>query len=233
MDRGRKTRAREGDWRARGPWIVGGLVTALASALVWPLLPILAGTALIVLIGLHLGVPGLRGALQPILRPPVGSATARMAHLVLVGSVAVLLLGVGAVSATTRGHVRSRWEQEQRARAAAERGAQGVLERAREHLDRGEVQLAELVLMEVDGLGAVDEDLRAEIEALLERVRASGDSRVVLQILVGLPPQEFEAFAAGREVPTALEHPERALTMRAISTAKGQLEQARRLRAKG
>jgi hypothetical protein len=232
MEKSRK-RAREGSWRARGPWIIGGLLAALASALVWPLLPILAGTALLVLIGLHLGVPGLRAALQPILRAPVGSASARLAHLVLLVSAAVLLLGVGAVSSTTRGHVRSRWEQEQRAREAAQRGAQGVLERAREHLDRGEVHLAELVLMEVDGLGSVDASLRAEIEALLERVRASGDARAVLQILVGLPREEFEAFAAGRSLPAALEHPERALSMRAAQTARSQLEQARRLRPKG
>lgn len=232
MERGRK-KPREVSWRARGPWIAGALAAMLASSLVWPLLPILAGTALLVVLGLYLGAPDLRGPLQAVLRPPVGSATARMAHLAMLASVAVLLLGVGAVSSTTRGHVRSRWEQDQRARAAAQRGAQGVLDRAREHLDRGEVHLAELVLMEADALGDIDATLRAEIDALLVRVRATGDGRAVLEILLGLPEAEFQAFAAGRGVPPALEHPERALTMRAVQTAKSQLEQARRQRKQG
>lgn len=212
---------------------IGALIAGilLCSALV-PGLPILIGVLLVLAVALYTWTPDLQPFLQPILRVPVGAVGTRRARLLLTAVCGGLLMVSGAVGATTRGHLRSRWEQDQRRREVAEQDAARLMLRVQDHIEGGDVQSAELALMEVERFVDMDAELRAEFAALLERVQRSGDRRVILSVLVGLSPQAFEEFETSRQVPAQLEFPERALTLRAVAIALEQLENARRLRAR-
>lgn len=205
-------------------------LTMLCSAFV-PGVPILVGVLLVIAVALHVWTPELQPFLQPILRVPVATAGRRRARLLLVAAVGGLLVVSGAVGATTRGHLRGRWDQDQRRREIAEQDATRLMQRIEEHLAGGDVQAAELALMEVERIVGIDDGRRAEFDKLHGRMRRAGDARAILEVLVGLPSEAFAAFETNRRVPAEFEFPERALTMRAVEIALAQLEDARRLRA--
>lgn len=205
--------------------------TLLCSALL-PGVPILIGMLLLLAVALHVWTPELQPYLQPILRVPVAAAARRRARLALVGGVGALLVVSGAVGATARGHLRSRWDQDERRRETAEQDAQRLMARVQEHLAGGDVLSAELALMDAERIADMEPERRAEFDALLERVRRSGDAPAILALLVALPQEAFEAFESSRRVPPQFEYPERALTMRVVAIALEQLPEARRRRAK-
>lgn len=211
---------------------IGAVVvcTLLCSGLL-PGVPILIGVLLMLAVALHTWTPDLQPYLQPILRVPVAAAATRRARLLLIAAVGGLLVVSGAVGATTRGHLRSRWEQDDRRREVAEQDAERLMARVQDHLAGGDVLSAELALMDSERIADMDPERREQFAALLERVRASGDGRAILAVLVGLPKSAFEAFETSQHVPPQFEYPERALTMRVVAIALEQLPEARRLRA--
>jgi len=206
------------------------VATLLCSGLL-PGLPILIGMLLILAVALHTWTPDLQPWLQPILRVPVAAAATRRARLVLIAVVGGLLVVSGAVGATTRGHLRSRWEQDGRRREVAEQDATRLMARVEDYLAGGDVLSAELALMEADRITDLDPARRAEFTAMLERVRSSGDAAAILAVLVGLPQEAFAGFETSQRVPPQFEYPERALTMRAVAIALEQLPEARKRRA--
>jgi len=214
-----------------GTWI-GAIVgiTLLCSALL-PGVPIVLGVFLMLAAVLHAWSPELQPLLQPLLRVPVADVATRRTHLLLVGAAGLVLLLSGAVGARTRGHLRSAWQQGHERRAVAEQDGSALLERAREYLTFNDVQNAELALMDAAALADLGGDCREEVEDLLARVRRSGDAPAILDAIVHLSNKDFEALESSRQVPEALEYPERALTLRAVEIALAQLDEARRLRA--
>ena len=58
------------------------------------------------------------------------------------------------------------------------------------------------------------------------------NSDAILDILIQLPQEEFEAFQQGTSVPKDLAFGERALTFRAVELALAQLDEARQIRAR-
>jgi hypothetical protein len=172
----------------------------------------------------------MRTILQPVVRVPVASRSTRHAWLVAYALGGAFLVVVGSFGATTRSAVKSEWEAGRRRLQTAEADARRMLGRAHEELERGSVGHAELTLMEAREIEDAPAELAQEIEELFVRVNRSGDSERVLEVLVGLPQAEFEAFAKSQTVPAALEFPERVLTLRAVGIGLEQLERARALR---
>lgn len=205
------------------------LLTLLCSGL-FPGVPILVGMLLMLAVALHTWTPDLQPWLQPILRVPVAAAATRRARLVTIAALGGLLVFTGAVGATTRGHLRSRWEQGGRRRDVAEQEAARLMQRVQDHLAGGDVPSAELALMEADRIHDLPPELREEFTELLGRVRSAGDAQAILAALVGLPQEAFEAFETSQRLPPQLDYPERALTMRAVAIALEQLPEARRRR---
>jgi hypothetical protein len=214
-----------------GVRIVAAVVGTLLLSGLLPGLPILIGMLLLVAVALHVWTPDLQPYLQPILRVPVAAAATRRARLALIAVVGGLLVVSGAVGATTRGHLRSRWEQDERRRETAEQDAARLLARVHDHLAGGDVLSAELALMDAARITDLEPARHEEFELLLERVRRSGDGPAILAVLVGLPQEAFADFEASQRLPPQFEYPERALTMRAVAIALEQLPEARRRRA--
>ena len=117
-------------------------------------------------------------------------------------------------------------------REVTEESVINLLERAKDLLAEGNVEVAELVLLDADAIASIDPERKQEIDDLLEQVRRSSDPEFVLDLLIQLPQEEFEAFEAGTSVPGALEFRERALTVRAVKLALAQLEEAQQVRAR-
>jgi hypothetical protein len=204
---------------------------ALLCSVVFPALPIFFGALLICAVGLHAFSPDVRPYVQLLLRVPTATGFRARARLLLLAGAGVLLVVCGSAAANLRGHLRGRWAHGERRREAAEESVTGVLSRARALISAGNVEGAELVLMDADAIPDVDAGRQREVDELLERVRRSRDSRAILDILVRLPQAEFDALEKGGAVPAALDLGERALTYRAVEIALQQLEEARRLRA--
>lgn len=205
-------------------------LTLLCSVLL-PAVSIVLGVCLVFAVALHAWSPELRPYVDRLLRVPVARASTRHKRLTLAAGAGALLILSGAVGATVRGRLRSEWEQAGRQREVAEENVAELLTRARDFLDVGNVDGAELVLLDADAVIATGSGQRAEVDDLLERVRRSGDSEAILDILTRLPQDEFESFKAGESVPEALEFPERALTSRAVELALAQLDEAQQARA--
>ena len=216
-----------------GPGRKAGLVAVavLLCAALLPGLLILLGVGVVALVGLSLWHP-LQGRLQQLLRVPVARAGERHARLALIAGAGLLLVVSGAMGATARGLVRSKWELRQGRRAAAEDGVAGLLARARSELAQGDVAGAEFVLMNAEGFEVLDDKARDQLDELLGRVRRSGDRGAILEILTELPESEFDALRRGSAVPEALEFGERALNLQALELAMAQLDQAQLLRAR-
>lgn len=208
--------------------LVGGGV--LAIGILAPVVPILVGTLAALAAGLYAWVPELRTLLQPVVRVPVAARATRHAWLATYAIAGIFLVVVGSFGATTRSQVKSEWEAERRRTESAAADAKRMYERALEELQRGQVGGAELTLMEARELEHAPRELANQIEELYDRVHRSGNAEHVLEVLVALPPAEFDAFAGSDTVPAALEFPERVLTLRAVGLGRGQLERARSLR---
>ena len=210
--------------------VAGVALVVLAVGVLAPLVPILVGTLAVIAVALYGWVPDSRTWLQPVVRVPVAGRGTRHAWLAAYGIGGAFLVVVGSVGATTRSHVKSEWQAERRRLEVAEADASRMLQRAHDELEVGSVGQAELTLMAARELQDAPHALRQEIESLYERVHRSGDAEHVLEVLVGLPPQEFQAFATSHTVPESLDFPERVLTLRAVGIGIDRLEQARQLR---
>jgi len=228
-DQRRPTGAPSG--RHRGKWAAGVVALVVAASLALPVAVVFLGILLVALVALDSGIKGVVPGLRSLFRVPVAPASKRRARLMLAGGVGVLLIACGATGAKFGGQMKTKWKLRQSQRLAAEEQVNEHLERARKHIAKGELELAELTLMDVDRITTIDPERRLEIDELLQRVRHATDRDEILAILLRLPPGEFEAFTRGDSVPEALEFPERALTYRAVELARAQVEQAKTARA--
>jgi len=213
-----------------GKRLVVFAAVALLGFLILPLIPILAGVLLVITVALCAWSPELQPYLEPLLRIPVAEPAKRRARLLLAAGVGVLLVVAGSTGATLRGTWRSKWQQHKERIVSAEDDVAALVERAREHLAAGDLGSAEIALLDA-ALVATDSDTQEEVEDLLMRVRRSGDSQVILDILTGLSPAELEALEEGSAVPDALDFGEQALTYRAVEIALAHLGEAQRMRA--
>jgi hypothetical protein len=205
---------------------------ALACSLLLPAVPMVGGVFLVVAVALHAWSADLRPFVQPLLRVPVAKASVRHGRLLLLAGAGALLVASGAAGASMRGHLRAEREQREGRREAGEKGALDLMERVQGSLAAGDVDGAELALLDAGTLVDADSEWRAEVDELLERVRRSGDRKAILDLLVRLPRAEFESFEQGGSVPQALDFGDRALNRRALGLAFDQLAEARRLRAR-
>lgn len=212
-------------------WLTGGALLVLLACVVLPAAPILVGALLVAAAALHALLPEMRPYVQPLLRVPVGRASKRHGRLLLAAGVGVLLLVCGSMGATLRGHLRSRWEQNEQQRLATEANLSDLLDRARNRLVAWDIDGAQLALLDAGAIPADDSELREELDALSDRLHRSGDRDAILGVLTRLPQSDFEAFASGAAVPAELEFPERVLAARAVNLALEQLDEARRMRA--
>jgi hypothetical protein len=211
----------------------GIAVLVLLCSFFLPVVAIFLGVFLIAAVAVHAWSFTLRPLVQPILRVPVGRPGKRRARLLAAAGAGALLVLSGSVGATIRGHLRTQWEQRATRREADDLQAVELLQRARDQLSLGNVEAAELVLIDADALVALDPARRAEVDDLLARVRLSRDRQAILGVLTQLPEEEFEAFAKGGEhVPAAIDFPEQALTYRAVEIAIEQIDAARTARAR-
>lgn len=228
-----RTRQTSDTSSSRDLWIRTGTTVGLVllcSCFV-PAVPIFLGVLMIAALVLHAASRELRPFVDRVLRMPVARASTRHARLTLVGGAGVLLIISGAIGATTRGHLRSAWEQREGRREFVGQGVREHMQRANDLLAVGDVEGAELALLDAEAIADSDSERREEINALLERVHRSGDTDAILDVLTKLPQKEFETFQAGTSIPKDLEFGERALTRRAVELAVTQIEAARRLRA--
>jgi len=215
-------------WTVRsGSLFAGVLVLGLLGSVVLPMAPIFIGVFLVLATAVYASLPALRPHLRPILRTIVGGAGAGQASML--AFTGVLLVASGSMGARLRGHWRSEWVQSNQRGAFAD----DILVRAEECLTKNDVQGAEFALIEAEKNADLAPEHRARAAAMLERIHSSGDPVAILDILVGLPQAEFDAFEQGTAVPRALEYEERILTRRAVWIAHGQIEEARSRRASG
>ncbi len=208
-------------------WIVAAVVVA---SLVVPVVVLFLGVLLVALVGIDAGVPGLVPGLRSLFRVPVLPVSKRRARLALAAGTGVLLMACGAAGAKVSSRVLGQWELRQGQRQTAETLASAQLEQAREHLREGDVELAELVLLDAEKRAGGDPEVQREMQELLERIERSRDRGAILDVLVGLPDREFEALAAGTGVPEALRFEERVLTQTAVKHALVQMGDARAAR---
>lgn len=218
--------------RRAGLQAAAAVAFILLCSLFFPAVPIILGVLLLVAAALHAWSADLRPYVQLLLRVPVARASKRHARLLLAAGAGLILMLCGAVGATTRGHLRTEREQRVKAREAGEQVVIELLERARDHLATGNIVGAELALTEADEIVDAGPEKQAEVDELLERVRRSGDSRAIRDILIQLPQEEFEAFEQGASVPKALEFPEQTLTIQAVDLALAELARAQQARAR-
>jgi hypothetical protein len=215
----------------RGMKLLGGaVVLVLAASAFFPLFVVFVGVVLVALVALDSAIPHVIPGLRTLFRVPLVPASARRARLIFAGSLGVVLVAIGALGAKMSGEVRTEWKLRQSQHRIADEQLDEHLARARSHLDAGEVELAELTLMDAQRISPVDARRQRELDGLLERIRRSGDADTIRAILQQLPPDELDAFERGESVPEALEFPERALTYRAVQLARAQTEQARETR---
>jgi hypothetical protein len=218
-----------GTRRAGLRWVgVAGL--AALCCFVLPVVPFFVGGSLVVGVLVHAFSPTARPFVEPLLRLPIAAPARRRRQLLLEAGAGVLLVLGASTGAGLNGRVRGELEQRGRMNALAEQQVEGLLERAREHLDEGRFGEAELVLLNAVEVRGVDPDRRAEVDELLDRVRRSGDPEAILAILVDLSPAEFDAFERGESVPHALGFGHRGLDWQAARLARTQLDEARRAR---
>src|SRR5688572_2785781 len=192
---------------------------------------VLIGVLLVALVAVDAGVPGLVPGLRDLFRVPVAPASKRRARLLLAGGIGVVFIVCGTAGARLSVPLRTEWKLRESQRQITEKQATEQLESARKHLAANEVELAEFTLMNASGIAGIAPQQRAEIDELLERIRRSGDASAIMDLLLRLPPAEFEALARGESVPKGLEFNERALTYRAVGIARARIEQARAARA--
>jgi hypothetical protein len=205
------------------------LATALLGCIVLPVVPIFVGVFLIVVAALYGFSAELRPYVQPALRTLLGG-TGTGALLLTAGIGGVLVVS-GSMGATLRGQWRNEWVQRDKRNEFADASVTALLERAKSHLSKGDVRGAEFALLGVDAIVDVAPEKRREVDELLERIHRSGDGIAILELLIELPQEEFEAFETGAAVPEALEFEERALSYRAVEVARMKLDEARRARA--
>lgn len=204
---------------------------ALVGCVLLPVVAIFLGVFLIAAAALHAWSFSLRPYLQPILRVPVARPHQRRTRLLVAGGAGALLVLCGSVGATIRGQLRSQWEQRATRLEDGDKRVGEILDRARFQLSAGNIEGAELELLNADGI-VMDDARRAEVDELLQRVRLARDPKAILAVLTQLPREEFEAFEKGESVPEALVFPERALTLRAVNIALGQIDEARKARGR-
>lgn len=205
---------------------------AVLGCLLLPAVPILLGVLVLVAVALQAALPDLSPVTHQLLRVPIGQRGLLRTRLAIVASAGVILVTVGAVGASVRGKLHTRWQLRAQRQELAEKGVSGLLEQARALVAKGDFGGAELVLLDAGRIEGLDSWMREDVDALQGRIHRSGDAPAILQVLIGLDDDAFEALAAGREVPEALEFPESSLTMRALSVAMTQIEDARRARGR-
>jgi len=218
--------------RARRTLIAGAVLAGAASCLLLPAVPILIGVLTIAAAGLHAWSADLRPLVQPLLRVPVAGAARRHGHLAVIATAGVLLVASGFGGALLRGQLRGRWAEEERRQASIDEDVGALLDRARMHLAAGQIDDAELALLDAQTVGS-DQSAHAEdVEETLRRVRIAKNPKAALGALLNLSNSEFSAFERGTAVPEALSFPERSLTARAVHNATQQLDEARSRRAR-
>ena len=213
-------------WRS-----VAVVAVCAALSVLLPAIPILLGVLVIGIFGGCAASPDLLARVEQLLRLPPSRSGMRHARLSILAGTGLMLVVVGAVGATTRGWLRVHLQQDRQDRELAGESLDLHLRHARESLAGGDVAGAELALLDAAAFAATAGD-RKDLDELLSRLRRSGDHRAILDILVRLPRNEFEAFEQGTAVPDALEFPEQALTARAVEIGLAQLDEARMLRAR-
>ena len=206
---------------------VGVALAVVAAAVLLPAILMVTGAFLVIAVGIHVWAPALRPYSDLILRVPVARARRRHTHLAVAAGAGVLLVAAGAGSATLRGQFLSERAQLERDQEAAAEKVDELFVDARQRLDSGDAGGAEFVLMNAEG---VDTERRSEVDELLDRMRRSADSAVILEILVELDAEDFAAMEDGSAVPEALDFGEPALTYRAVELAITQLDEARHKR---
>jgi hypothetical protein len=215
----------------RGAKLLGGaVVLVLAASAFLPLFVVFLGVVLVALVSLDAAIPGVVPGLRTLFRVPLVPAHARRARLIFAGCMGVVLVGCGTLGAKLSGQLRTEWRLRQSQHEIADQQLAEYLERARAHLEAGEVELAELTLMDAQRVSPIAPGRQRELDELLERIRRSGDPDAIRAILQRLPPDELDAFERGESVPEALEFPERALTYRAVQLARAQTVKARETR---
>lgn len=210
----------------------GVAALVLAASAAFPLAVVLLGVLLVALVGIDTTAPGSVPGLRALFRVPVAPASKRRARLLLAAGVGVLLVACGTAGAKFSGQLRTEWRLRSSQRLATERQVTEHLDRTREHLAAGEVELAELTLMDMLRIPAIGREGQREVDGLLDRIRRSGDSEAIRKVLLHLPPAEFETFVRGESVPKALEFQERALTYRAVALARTQIEEVQATRTR-
>lgn len=226
----RPSRARELAVR----WLPPVAIVVLGSAFL-PALPIFLGVLLLVGVGLHVWVPDLRDPFETFLGAPLAQIArvpgGRRGLALTVSAGLVLILG-GSVGATLGGHLRSERGHRERERAVEEERWDELVERARGQLAAGEIDAAELTLLELDARVAPPGADRDEVDRLLERVSRSGDPDTILALLRGLAPDELRALEEGSSVPLSLDFGDPALNRRALRLALVLMDEARAQRAR-
>ena len=196
-----------------------------------PVVVIFLGVLLIALVGIDAGVPGLVPGLRAMFRVPVLPVSKRRARLALAAGIGVSLVVCGALGARLKSRVLGEWELRQGQRLVAEKVEMEQLRQAREHLQEGDVALAELILIDAENRPGVDPEVHRQVQELLRRIERARDRGAILDVLVGLPERDFEALATGTAVPRALQFEERVLTETAVKHAVVQMADARAARA--
>jgi hypothetical protein len=208
------------------------LALAVVCSVVLPVVAIFLGVFLMAAAALHAWSFSLRPYLQPILRVPVARPHQRRTRLLVAAGAGALLVLCGSLGATIRGQLRSQWEQRATRLEDGDKRVREILDRARFQLSVGNIEGAELELLNADAVVGMDDARRAEVDDLLQRVRLARDPKAILAVLTQLPQGEFEAFAKGESVPEALVFPEQALTLRAVDIALRQIDEARKARGR-
>ncbi len=209
-----------------------GLVLLAGIGIVFlPWIPILLGVLLLAAVGGHFASPDVRRFVQPLLGMPVAGPGRRGVQLFLAASLGVLLLASGSMGASIRGQLRGSWQRRELLRAADEEQRVLVWDRVEEHLATGNVESARFALLEAEKLD-LDPELRSQLADLLERLRLCNEPATILDLLLHLSEEDFDAVRTGAYVPQALEFGEPALTRRAVGLALAQFDEAERLRAR-
>jgi hypothetical protein len=154
--------------------LIGVPAVALLCCVLLPVLTFFVGGFLVVAVALHAGSSAMRPFLEPVLRVPVAAPRKRHAHLLLLAGAGLVLLVGGSVGASINGHLRGTIEQRGRVSELEARKLETLLERARRHMAAGELEEAELVLLNAQETVAEGTGGRSEVEALLALVRSSG-----------------------------------------------------------
>ena len=211
-----------------------GLV-ALASFVVvlLPIVPIALGLLLIVATTLHWQCPTLRPYLDSILLVPVAVPAKRRTHLTYLAVAGSLLIVVGAAGATATRSWRGEWKQRAKQRASTDTSVITLIERAQDRLAAGNIEGAELTLLDARAMSSLEPWRTGDIEELLRSIRYARDEEMIFDTLLRLSNEELEGLRAGTLVPEALDLGEPALTGCAVRTALELLEEVDRARGEG